>query len=482
MNASCLPECAERSSAKHGQDQVPAESLTVQAVRLAEGLERDIRKFLVASDQNLGDIELQIEQRSREFKRAAAQEAAQQKADLTPPVCPVCHQPLSRVGAGHRRSFDCEFGTITIERSRGYCKRCRKWRYPADAVLGLEESAGYSPRVQEMAALLASKMPVGEASAVLEHLTGVKLPRATLDREARRQGQRARKVRRQEDEQARCGRPKPVQGELVLEAYQMIIQVDAWNIRERDQWGKTDTMRKRGQEPERWHWVYTGTCFRLDQRGRTAGGRPVISERGFVATREGIDGLREQLHAEALRRGLGQAAGALVIGDGAVWIWRLADDRFKEARQRLDFYHAVQHLAAVGRALYGEDKERLKGWLRPLVQQLKNQSAIKVVEQLEEILAGMPAGACAEAVQKEVNYFQTHRDRMDYRAGRRRGEPIGSGAIESTCRQSQCRFKRPGQYWSRQGDEALLCLENFWRNGRWNLLFPHNRRFDPFKN
>jgi transposase-like protein len=231
MNASCLPECAERSSAKPGDHHVSAESLTVKAVRLAEALERDIRNFLVASDENLGDIELQIEQRSREFKRTAAQEAAQQKADLTPPVCPVCQQPLSRVRGGHRRSFDCEFGTITIERSRGYCKRCRKWRYPADAALGLEESAGYSPRVQEMAALLASKMPVGEASAVLEHLTGVKLARATLDREARRQGQRARKVRRQEDEQARCVRSKLGQGELVLEPYQMIIQVDAWNIR-----------------------------------------------------------------------------------------------------------------------------------------------------------------------------------------------------------------------------------------------------------
>jgi hypothetical protein len=77
--------------------------------------------------------------------------------------------------------------------------------------------------------------------------------------------------------------------------------------------------------------------FSAGSPGQTAGGRPVISERGFVATREGFDGLREQLHAEALRRGLGQAAGVLVIGDGAVWIWRLADDRFKDARQRLDF-------------------------------------------------------------------------------------------------------------------------------------------------
>lgn len=459
-----------------------AESLGVKAARLADTLEDDVRTFVRASDENLGDIELQIEQQSRELLRAATEKAAQKKADVTPPICPVCQKPLSQVSHEHQRSFECKFGTLTVKRSRGYCKRCRKWRFPADTVLGLEESAGYSPRVQEMAALLASKMPVSEASAVLEHLTGVNLPRATLDREARRQGQRAQKLRRQEDERACQNPPKGVQAELVLEPYQMIIQLDAWNIRERDQWGQTRALRRKAQEPERWHWVYTGTCFRLDQRGKTAGGRPVISERGFVATREGIDALREQLYAEALRRGLGQAAGALVIGDGAVWIWRLADDRFKEARQRLDFYHAVQHLAAVGRVLFGEDQSKLKAWLKPLVRQLKNESAVKVVEQLEDILSQLPKGESVQAVEKELNYFHEHQERMDYRAGRRRGEPIGSGAVESTCRQAQCRFKRPGQYWTSQGDEALLCLETFWRNGRWYLLFPHNRQSDNSKN
>jgi hypothetical protein len=90
----------------------------------------------------------------------------------------------------------------------------------------------------------------------------------------------------------------------------MILQMDAWNIRKRDDWGKSAALRRGGKEPERWHWIYTGTCFRLDHRAQTAGGRPVIVERGFVATRTGIDGLRQQLHAEAMRRGLGQAAGA----------------------------------------------------------------------------------------------------------------------------------------------------------------------------
>src|SRR5262245_3687225 len=395
MNGTCSSlEVSVRNNA------VVAESLRIAAARLADALEQEVKAFLMASDQTLGDIELQIEQESRELLRAAAEKAAQKKADLTPPVCPVCQKPLSRVTHDHRRRFECKFGTITIGRSRGYCNRCHKWRFPADAVLGLEDSAGYSPRVQEMAALLASKMPVSEASAVLEHLTGVQLPRATLDREARRQGKRAQQVRRQEDERACQAKAQEVQSELVLEPYQMIIQLDAWNIRERDQWGKTQQLRRRGQEPERWHWVYSGTCFRLDHRGKTASGRPLISQRGFVATREGIDGLRGQLYAEALRRGLGQAAGVLVIGDGALWIWRLADDRFKDARQRLDFYHAVEHLAAVGRALFGEDQTKLKTWLKPLVGQLKNESAIKVVEQLEDILTQLPKGESAQALEK----------------------------------------------------------------------------------
>jgi GH35 family endo-1,4-beta-xylanase len=62
----------------------------------------------------------------------------------------------------------------------------------------------------------------------------VKLPRATLDREAKRQGQRAQRLRTALDQQAA---PQKRQLELRLEPYQMIIQLDAWNIRERDAWG-----------------------------------------------------------------------------------------------------------------------------------------------------------------------------------------------------------------------------------------------------
>lgn len=186
--------------------------------------------------------------------RQTIQRGAQAKADATPPLCPVCGQKLSRLSPGHARTFQSRFGAIPIQRTRGYCKRCRNWRVPADTALGLEATAGYSPAMQDMAALLASKMPVEEASAVLEQLTAIQLSRATLKREARRQGQRAGRLRNQLDQRAALEKN---QFELTLAPDQMIVQLDAWNIRERDAWGRSAAPRRTGREPQRWHWVGT---------------------------------------------------------------------------------------------------------------------------------------------------------------------------------------------------------------------------------
>ena len=81
-------------------------------------------------------------------------------------------------------------------------------------------------------------------------------------------------------------------------------------------------------------------------------------------------------------------------------------------------------------------------------------------------------GKVEMAVPQEVHYFCEHAQRTDDHAGARRGEPIGSGPVEATWRQTQGRGQRPGQFGSQPGDAALLCLGTFWRNQRWHLLFP----------
>jgi hypothetical protein len=106
--------------------------------------------------------------------------------------------------------------------------------------------------------------------------------------------------------------------------------------------------------------------------------------------------------------------------------------------------------------------------LEPWKRQLKNESAVKVIRQLEELLGELAEGSSAawETVAREVAYLQEHQGRMNYRDAQRRKEPLGSGAVEATCVQYRCRLKRPGQFWSPVVDEALLYLDTFWRNER----------------
>ena len=454
-----------------------AGSVTDWTARLTAGLIRSVQ----ASDQSLGHLEEEIFRQTRGLECTLLEAAAQKKADQTLPVCPVCGHPLTRRTHDHERTYQTRFGLVTIRRLRGWCRRCRAWRFPADHALGLSDPGSASPSVQEMAALVASKMPVKEASAVIERLTGVKLPPATLDREARRQGRRAEEKRTRQDEQMRTAQGKEQMRPLPEQPFTLVIELDAWNIRERDDWGHSAQCRAAGQEPQRWHWVYGGTCFRLDQRVERDRGRPQILSRGTVMTRAGVEGLREQLFAEAQRHGLAHAAKVLVVADGAVWIWNLTGDRFPQAHERLDYYHASQHLWAVAHALHPDDEAAARTWVEPMLKKLKSGRAPALLNDLRT-LAKRLRNKKRQAVAAEVAYLERHRDRMDYAAARRNGEPQGSGAMESTCRQYQCRFKRSGQFWSCAGDEALMCLETFWRNGRWQLLFPHITHGDPRKN
>jgi hypothetical protein len=43
----------------------------------------------------------------------------------------------------------------------------------------------------------------------------------------------------------------------------------------------------------------------------------------------------------------------VVLGDGAAWIWKLAEELFSSAIQIVDLFHAKPHLSDVGKAIYG---------------------------------------------------------------------------------------------------------------------------------
>jgi hypothetical protein len=52
------------------------------------------------------------------------------------------------------------------------------------------------------------------------------------------------------------------------------------------------------------------------------------------------------------------------MGDGAEWIWNLADQHFPGAMQIVDLYHARQHLWELARKLHPNDPVNQKAWMK----------------------------------------------------------------------------------------------------------------------
>jgi hypothetical protein len=442
---------------------------------------REEASALLEAGVGMGTMEKTLDRVILEGRRRALEQLVQQAAQTQPLTCPRCGRALTVEEHGRERKVHSAFGLIRFARSYGFCSRCAQYAYPADVTLGLQERAPASPRVQEICALTALRMPAGQAQDDVRRLTGIDLDPSTLHREARRQGERALALR-----EADVALTHTLVGLAQLDArartpaapFTLVLEIDAWNIRERDNWGQSEVLHEAGEDTGRWHWVYTGTVFRLDQRGTTASGRPVIAERGFVATRSGIEGFQPQLYAEAIQRGLLQAEHVLILADGAIWIWNLAEDRFQGATQRVDLYHVKEHLWTLANELFGHGTAQSKEWVTPFLNWLdrRKDGVLDVIEGLEGLRSTLDRFTASqrEALEREIGYFDSHKDRMDYKTGKALGQPVGSGAIESTCNQYQRRFKLPGQFWSLEGDEAFLALATLHRNGRWNRLFLHD--------
>ena len=248
-----------------------------------------------------------------------------------------------------------------------------------------------------------------------------------------------------------------------------VLMVDGWQVRQRGSgWG-----RKKTQEPRvEWHELKTGVFYRHEQSAQTQSGRGLLAEKVVVSWQGEPGELGRRLHWEGLRGGLGRAQQTLFLGDGAGWIWNLKQDRWARALELLDFYHGSQHLWALGEAWCGPNQPDLAEWVEPRLHQLRHGQEQKVLTQIQGLKK--KRGAAGLVIERERRYFANHAGRMNYQAMARRGWPIGSGAVESACRQKQCRFKRPGQFWTAQGLRCLCALDEARRNHHWDQLWTPN--------
>jgi len=154
----------------------------------------------------------------------------------------------------------------------------------------------------------------------------------------------------------------------------------------------------------------------------------------------------------------------IFVCDGAKWIWRLVEENFPEAVQILDWYHAVEYLTPVAQALF-KDVERQTEWLATMKEHLWF-SRTQVVIDICTALAN--DRNISEPAAKAATYFQNNLTRMDYAYFRKQGYFIGSGTVESGCKQiGTMRLKRSGAQWLEDGARSVAKARAVWLSGQW---------------
>lgn len=360
-----------------------------------------------------------------------------------PRACPTCGEPC-RVQSWRPRQVETRCGAVSIERPWYTCRRCRHGWSPTDQTLGLAPHQRLSQGVHDQVVRLGAMATFREAAELLERLTGTVVAPETVRAhteaagaalEARQQGQVAQVEHTREAAEAVEAAP----GTLVVE---------------------TDGVMVRYQDG--WHEVKLGVV------GGQVDGE--LQELSYVAAREGPDRFGPRLLTEAARRGalevvdwedprldLARLRLVTVLGDGAVWIWRLADEHFATRIEIVDFFHASKHLWTLAHALFGAETEEAAAWADLQINLLWDHGG----EALLPVLAPLtpPTDQAAETLRQEQGYFRSNALRMDYPRFRALGLPCGSGAVESAAKHLvQQRMKRSGARWSEPGAQSLLTL------------------------
>jgi hypothetical protein len=152
------------------------------------------------------------------------------------------------------------------------------------------------------------------------------------------------------------------------------------------------------------------------------------------------------------------------ICDGAVWIWNLIDHYFPNAIQIVDWYHAADRLKRIAEEAFSNLEER-QAWLEKNTEDLWQGSVEAVIEacQLLERKSNL--------AKQSILYYGNNMERMRYAQFRTAGYLIGSGVIESGCKQIVTqRLKLPGAQWNLEGAVLTAKARTAWMSGNWQKL------------
>jgi len=310
--------------------------------------------------------------------------------------------------------------------------------FPLDEQWGLNETV-YSPGLAKQMVWLSGLLPYEQCEAVLERIGERMVPASSIWRQTQQHGERLQATVEQQREHVSVER---------------VVLPDVRYDHDRRKGLSADggMVNIRG---EGWRELKVGAAFDVEIRLERNPQTQELDEMAhgvnthYTAVLGSKEAFTPALWALAVNHDIPTAKERAFVGDGALWVWDVAEAVCPDGWQIVDWFHAVQHLTDAALALYPLEKDLLNRtrWLTTYKTHLYMGRVHKVITALKR------RGRDDLAL-----YFDRHQRRMQYLEFREAGWPIGSGTVESGVKQFKQRLTGTGMRWNEDNANRMLVI------------------------
>jgi len=357
------------------------------------------------------------------------------------------------------------FGKVNYRRRYYLCPHCHRGQSPLDERLGLVPGQS-TPGLASLLGILGVETSFEEASQLAERFLLFRVSDNTVRKQTEGYGQ-AQATLEKEWKQA----AEDVEGMEMREqtrarqAGRIYASMDGAHVPLHGEWRELKTLCWYEVEPihpshpQNHHGTRVGEQSHLQARNMK-----------YYCDIQDAEQFGKLLWASGVHHQVDACEEIIFVSDGAVWIWNLVEKYYPNAVQIVDWYHASEYLTPIAEAAFGANTPQAHEWLTQARTELWEGHIQDVIQSCRSLLSHTTAHPW---IVKAITYYDHNEKRMDYARFRQCGYLIGSGTIESACKQiAAVRLKRSGARWTLPGVIATAKARAAWLSHAWDSLQP----------
>lgn len=358
--------------------------------------------------------------------------------------CPHCGGPARYVRWREGMSITL-LGRVKYRRPYYGCISCQRGHYPLDQALGIAPG-GMSAAVVQLSALVGVHASFASSRDILLRTAHIELSPNSIRKACQQVGEAVMQQEGEWCESSQDGEAQRQHQRHVAKPRQLYGSLDGFMAHIEGNW----------HEMKAGSWW---TTHRLGDGSLTADRITYYTDWQSAAEFSNLT------WATGFQRLADQAEEIIFVADGADWIWRIVQQHFPQAVQIVDWYHALSYVRAVAQAAFRDDATR-ETWFEQQRSRLWQGQLAAVFRACRACDALAP-----EAVKKALTYFANNRTRLRYDRFRAAGYQIGSGTMESGCKQLGLgRLKIAGAQWGETGARLVAKARAAYLSGQWDDL------------